>query len=140
MYRRDAKDDWRVIPSTKNMYTSTTDKFGKIESDTLMLGEYVLAELDSSLGFVGAPSKNRIDELIITPNPARDEITIRWNDENLGSIELFDAMGKNIGYTQPLRGIHAVILPVSHLGKGHYIIRRTLGNGEISLGKFIKIE
>ena len=140
MYRRDAHDDWRVIPSTKNMYTSTTDKFGKIETDTLMLGEYLLAELDSSLGSVNLPAKNLIKELIITPNPATEEITISWNDNHLGSIELFDAMGKNIGYTQPLRGIQSVTLPISHLGKGHYIIRRTLGNGEISLGKFIKVE
>ena len=140
MYRRNASDDWRVIPSTKNMYTSTTDKFGKIESDTLMLGEYVLAELDSSLGISTLPQKSEISELIITPNPAKDEITVRWNDDDLSCIEIFDVSGRNIGYTQPIRGSHAVTLPVSHLGKGHFMVRRTLSNGKIALGRFVRVE
>jgi aminopeptidase N len=140
MYRRNASDDWRVIPSTKTMYTSTTDKFGKIESDSLMLGEYVLAELDSSLGISTLPQKSEISELIITPNPAKDEITVRWNDDDLSCIEIFDVSGRNIGYTQPIRGSHAVTLPVSHLGKGHFMVRRTLSNGKIALGRFVRVE
>ena len=97
MYRADQSTDWVPWPNIDiSTLGSSSDKFGRIEFEGLLKGEYTLAWRKSSVG---------IDEVLneksmkVYPNPSSSEITVEL-DKNIDlqeiEIRVLDLNGKVI--------------------------------------------
>jgi aminopeptidase N len=130
LYRPDNRSDWQVTNATRTTFTSTIDKFGNFVLDSLMLGEYTFAEIDSSLGI-----KNEVEntfELLVFPNPSKDFVEINWKDVSAEYVELTDIQGRSLGRVLVSRGDQQVKIPVSHLTPGSYLVRVVSLDGRVS--------
>jgi aminopeptidase N len=136
LYRKDRKDDWRVTPATQNVNSSTTDKFGSFLIDSLMLGEYTFAELDSSLG-VKPISTLENTSLKLFPNPAKTQISMTWEKEDMRFAELFDLRGQSLGRLMIPPGMRGWVFPTEHLASGTYVMKLQAKSGNMLQGKFI---
>jgi aminopeptidase N len=136
LYRKNTKDDWRVIPSTQNVNSSTTDKFGSFLVDSLMLGEYTFAEIDSSLGITTETILEN-NSLKLFPNPAKTQISMTWEKEDMRFVELFDLRGQSLGRLMIPPGMRGWVFPTEHLGAGTYVMKLQAKSGRILQGKFI---
>jgi len=136
LYRQNTSDDWRVIPTTQNVNSSTTDKFGSFLLDSLMLGEYTFAELDSSLGIIPI-SVQENTSLKLFPNPAKTQISMTWEKEDMRFAELFDIRGQSLGRLMIPPGLRGWVFPTEHLGTGTYVMKLQAKSGNLLQGKFI---
>ena len=130
LYRPDNRSDWQVTNATRTTFSSTTDKFGNFVLDSLMLGEYTFAELDSSLGV-----KSSIEgtfELLAFPNPSKDFVELNWKDVSVEYVELNDIQGRSLGRIPVSKGDQQVKIPVSHLTPGSYLVRVVSLDGRVS--------
>jgi len=97
MYRPDQKADWTPWPDIDiNTLGSSTDKFGRVEFDGLLKGEYTLAWRKSS---VGIEETLKEKSMKVYPNPSSSEITVELADGiDLKDLEmrLLDLNGKVI--------------------------------------------
>jgi hypothetical protein len=130
LYRPDNRSDWQVTNATRTTFTSTTDKFGNFVLDSLMLGEYTFAEIDSSLGLKNEAENNF--ELLVFPNPSKDFVEINWKDVSAEYVELTDIQGRSLGRILVSRGDQQVKIPVSHLTPGSYLVRVVSLDGRVS--------
>jgi hypothetical protein len=130
LYRPDNRSDWQVTNATRTTFTSTTDKFGNFVLDSLMLGEYTFAELDSSLG-VNSSIESTF-ELLVFPNPSKDFVELNWKDVSVEYVELTDIQGRSLGRIPVSRGDQQVKIPVSHLTPGSYLVRVVSLDGRVS--------
>lgn len=137
LYRRNPADDWRQISATKQTFSSTTDKFGNFTVDTLLLGEYTFAVIDSSLGFTHSLDTDE-PRTKLYPNPASDKIQIEWNRRDASYIDILDLSGKLFGRI-PVPG-HAenIELSISHLKTGTYKLVTHFRNGKTSTLSLVK--
>jgi hypothetical protein len=129
LYRPDNRSDWQVTDAARTTFTSITDKFGYFVLDSVMLGEYVFAEIDSSLGLKTV--KDSSFELMVFPNPAKDLVEITWKDDAVEYVELNDLQGRSLGRIPVSKGNHSVKLPVSHLTAGSYLVRLVTMDGRV---------
>lgn len=138
LYRKNNADDWQVVNAELTTYGNTTDKFGKLELDSLMAGEYTLAEQDSSLGLLPIDRKVIDEALVLNPNPATDYIDIDCSKQQLKSLELISVDGRSLGFVYPDGNKPAIRLPLSHLRSGIYIVKAIASSGTIISSRFIK--
>jgi hypothetical protein len=136
LHRKNNYDDWQLVNAEVTTYGNLTDKFGKIELDSLMEGEYTLAEQDSSLGLLPFDPDSKTNGLLLNPNPASDFIDVDCSRNTVRSIELISAEGRSLGFVYPDRT--TVRLPLSHLSSGIYVIRAVLKDGKIISARFVK--
>jgi aminopeptidase N len=129
LYRPNNRADWQAIEATKTTFTSTIDKFGYFQTDTLMLGEYVFAEIDSSLRVHTAP---KLDfEVQVFPNPTADaQIQLRWEKPEVDFIEVFTNEGRILGRVPVTKQATSAEIPCSHWAAGLYRIQVVLRNGQ----------
>lgn len=130
LYRPDNRSDWQVTNATKTTFTSTTDKFGNFVLDSLMLGEYAFAEIDSSLGLKDSPISHF--ELVVFPNPAKDFVELGWKDVRVEFVELVDLQGRLLGRVPVSKVDTSAKIPVSHLTSGSYLVRVVSLDGRVS--------
>ncbi len=71
-------------------------------------------------------------EVLIYPNPTKDEITVSSNHFKVNSLEVIDMLGRTLLTTQQS------ILSVKTLNTGSYILRIKSTTGEVITKKFIK--
>jgi hypothetical protein len=129
LYRPDNRSDWQVTDAARTTFTSITDKFGYFVMDSVMLGEYVFAEIDSSLGL--KTMKDSSFELMVFPNPAKNIIEVTWKDDAVEYVELNDLQGRSLGRILVSKGDHSFKLPVSHLTAGSYLVRLVTVDGRV---------
>lgn len=89
LYRRDAADDWRIIPST--MTGSATS--GNIYAQEILPGEYTLGIGDRA---VSVSNESALPRFSVLPNPAQNYLIINCISEtalNACSYEIFSANG-----------------------------------------------
>jgi hypothetical protein len=129
LYRPDNRSDWQVTDAARTTFTSITDKFGYFVMDSVMLGEYVFAEIDSSLG-IKSVEKNNF-EFLVFPNPSKDFVELNWKDVTVQHVELNDLQGRSLGRIPVSKGDHSAKLPVSHLTAGSYLVRVVTVDGRV---------
>ena len=120
LYRRDASEAWHEIAYT--LYPSSNWKQGRFIIDDFQPGEYVVAVWDKE----ALATEELIEEITamqVYPNPATDEINVRWNGITDGQIILGDMNGK-ILKTVAFTRSNQLILPVEGLAKGTYLLTR----------------
>jgi hypothetical protein len=116
--------------------SNTTDKFGSFLIDSLMLGEYTFAEIDSSLGITPISIQEN-NSLKLFPNPAKTQISMTWEQEDIRFAELFDLRGQSLGRLMIPPGMRGWVFPTEHLGAGTYIMKLQSKSGSVLQGKFI---
>ena len=138
LYRKDNSADWQPLNAEVTTYGNLTDKFGKIELDSLMAGEYTLAEQDSSLGLIPFESNANEESLLLNPNPATDFIDVNCSAYQVKSLELISVDGRSLGFVYPDFNNPSVRLPLSHLGAGIYVVKAKMQSGKTISARFIK--
>lgn len=138
MYRENPSRDWRVIDAEQQTFSSLTDKFGNFTVDSLMLGEYTFAVIDSSLSIDDYNFNNYLTEIQIFPNPSINRIEINWAKPTIASIDIFDIQGKHFGNIPVNQGETSKDLNISHLQPGSYLLRLHSKSGKYFSQAFIK--
>ncbi|MEX1189736.1 MAG: M1 family aminopeptidase [Bacteroidia bacterium] len=140
MYRENPSKDWRVIDAIQQTFSSTADKFGNFTVDTLKLGEYTFAVIDSSLSIEDENLLSKEDDVQITiyPNPSKSAIQLNWTNVNPTSIGIFDVQGKHLGNIPVKGGETSAEVTISHLTPGNYLLRLCSKSNECFTKQFIK--
>jgi hypothetical protein len=125
MYRQNAADDWHEYPHhyTKTIVGSAaTSKFGFIDADTLMKGEYCFANGVSHILIGVQELPNAEPEISAYPNPAGNNLTVEWPVENNEEVLLtiFDSEGKQV-FSQTMNGSE-MRLETTHWMDGMYTL------------------
>jgi hypothetical protein len=143
MYRKNAGDEWSVFPYyTKNMVGNNNDKRGIIYIDTMKLGEYVFAMKDYTLGIQGHAPTEKLAQLKVFPNPAKDILTIEWDTALLKSpcnsmLTISDLSGKIIYQEKLCQHKHAMDIDTSTFSSGMYTVSIRLEGAIIAKNKFV---
>jgi aminopeptidase N len=143
MYRKDISQDWRVFPYyTKNFVGSNNDKRGTIVIDSFMLGDYVFAMRDYTLGFNSTTTDKDKAALKLFPNPSSDSFTIDLYASRLDVsaktiVVITDVAGKVVLTEKLSAHQNMVTINTSNFTSGTYLA--TLKNKETLLrqSKFI---
>jgi hypothetical protein len=72
-----------------------------------------------------------VDEFTVYPNPAKDQVTCRLGAEPLASVQIYDMMGSLLPAHIIHSGDDGIVLSVSTLAAGIYIIQATDRHGNI---------
>lgn len=135
-----------IYPITGASY----DSVGIIFSDT---GTYKVISQENNFGCLGDTTSKKIvivicsgiqtikdaEQIKIYPNPAIDEFTVLFNDNNsVKTIELFNVLGQNL-VTINVDGLKSEQIPVSQFPSGIYMLRAGMKDGS-SFMKKIEIE
>lgn len=135
LYRRNPSENWRIYPYyTQNMLGTNTPKYGYMQLDSLLLGEYVFAYGDNLTNV----SKNEISEqkIKIYPNPASNDLIIDFDGISLNrEIKIFDMIGKNIAKIK--NESTQVHISTQQWNNGIYIIEIENENKEKTLKKIV---
>ncbi|HNR85517.1 MAG: T9SS type A sorting domain-containing protein [Crocinitomicaceae bacterium] len=78
----------------------------------------------------------KLNDISVFPNPAKDYVIIRFFEQINGTIELFDLTGKNV-YTEEVKQISQKQIDVKQLQNGVYIYQIKANNGQRKSGKLI---
>ncbi len=89
MYRKDKTENWRII--SNNCQGNAVS--GYIQTDTLKIGEYCLAERNISLGWLNLENNSQNKYLKIYPNPVTDTFSITSNYQKNGKIVITSTNG-----------------------------------------------
>ncbi len=139
LWRPDNRSDWQVLPATRTTFSSTTDKFGNFVLDSLRLGEYTFAELDSSLG-IAKPILDAKSSVQLFPNPAREAIQVKFTGERPRLMELLSIEGRILAAATVSRSAEMHTFPLSHLAAGLYLVRCRFEDGRVETQSFVKQE
>mgnify|MGYP003380461093 CR=1 FL=1 len=95
LFRATPTDPWVFWSDRVTTFGSPTDKYGRMDTDSLRVGEYVLAWRRSAVGLVESDPNN--DQWTIHPNPATDHINIRFDKDVVkGRIRMLDNTGREV--------------------------------------------
>ncbi len=123
LYRKGPEDDWIEYPwYTKNMLNNTSDAYGLMEIDSLLMGEYTLARDKFN---VGHPDRvDTTNQIVLYPNPndGRMHLEYRMDDAD-GFFEIFDLNGKQMMLLQLKSGKNNIGIDATSLAPGTYIYR-----------------
>jgi hypothetical protein len=128
LFRRSPAEDWRPIDATLTTFSSTTDKFGNFLLDSLMLGEYTFAQVDSSLSIQDLSQKTDNFQINLFPNPATDNLKVVWSTKDIIQLDVYDISGKHYARI-PMHNTEEYNLSTAHLNNGTYFIKLTQRNG-----------
>ncbi len=97
LYRKDATENWQLFSyQNKTQIGAPTSGFGWIDVDSLRAGDYTFANTGETVGLENF--KHKKGSIEIFPNPAKDEIEIRFENAEKKSygITVLDIKGKLI--------------------------------------------
>lgn len=102
---------------------------------TALAGVIVFNENGLSLGI-----KNQVqnENFSIYPNPAKDFITIDFNNNYINHLSVFDIHGKEVISTDANQKEHSITVNVSSLSKGIYFVQIKTNNGIVNKKIIIK--
>ena len=66
------------------------------------------------------------------PNPASNEVTIKWNKPDDVNIRIFDAQGKIVFYGKKVNLFEGLEIDLSSFKAGLYFVKLQSNNGEIT--------
>ncbi|MBL7950083.1 MAG: hypothetical protein JNM62_00065 [Flavobacteriales bacterium] len=134
LHRPNPEAAWRLWSDDVEPFGSTTDKYGRLEMDSVATGEYALAWRTSA---VGIEEVTQGMKWTIGPNPAPDMIHVRTDGRPLaGTVLLLDARGRVVR-TTPLKG-RSLTLPTNDLKAGAYSLSFSDGKAlDVFIGNVI---
>jgi len=133
LYRKDASHDW-----WEYQYYSKMDfpgiKFGRMELDSLIPGEYTFAIGYSAIGIT--ENKIRNDDFILSPNPVSSDLQIEdiSGDTSNKEVFIFSMSGRNIQYETMKSKLS---IDVSAYRVGNYLVYVTQEGAPLYSGKFV---
>ena len=71
-------------------------------------------------------------DFTLFPNPAKDEINLKWNKTEDASIRIFDTQGKIMFYGKKVNLYNGLKVDVSSFNSGIYFVKLNSNNGEIT--------
>ena len=127
LYRANSAEPWHEIPYT--LYSGSSWKQGRFILDDLMPGEYTIAAWDKEI--LGAEEFSLSEKAMqLFPNPAENQVEIRWETVTDGQIQVHDLNGK-IVKTQDFSRCEALVMPLEGLSKGCYFVKRVGRDGTV---------
>ena len=132
LYRRDAADDWQIIPSS----ISGNLSLGYLSTDTAPAGEYAIGIGNRETSVSDSKSPKSVQ---IYPNPANHLLNITvddWKESDSCVYLILDMNGSLVA--KGAIGKKQTKLNVKSLPSGLYVVRILSGNQEIGSHKFIK--
>lgn len=134
LYRKGPGHNWEIYPS----YRTGTTSAGYLNTDTTLLGEYSLGirnwAVYNSVGSLYNSSGNKIK---IMPNPANNFITIIYDFETGDKVCITDLSGKTKMPCIKSDSSAELIIPVSDLGNGLYLITIERKSKRIETARFL---
>lgn len=82
----------------------------------------------------GSKTYSEIRELSITPNPAKDNVTI--SGTNLKQVKLLDNLGRVVAVKEAANS-NSISIPVSYIAKGIYLVQATFKDGSVKTEKVV---
>ena len=118
LYRSGITENWHIIPYTQE----GSWKLGRFHVDNLQTGQYAIGVLDKTI-----ISANETPEMTpsIFPNPANDQVTIRWNHDTTGTIRVFNQQLQLVK-SIPYHNTHELNFNIRDLAPGIYLIENHL--------------
>ncbi len=141
LHRKNASEVWKEFPYyTLETGPSKTNKTGNITIDSLWLGEYCLGIGKSIRVGINDKNEKRKWGIEVYPNPAKDEISIRLNNdaptESIFQLEIYDSKGSLIIEDKNFELIKNKSIQVKNLSSGMYILKLSTSKKEIAQTKF----
>lgn len=135
-YRKNPGEDWSEYPYyTKDILGNPTNAFGLIEIDSLLLGEYVLAN-DKYDVSINEPIETPYGTALF-PNPNNGSMTLNWQlPEEGGKLEIINLSGKQVASRQLATNRGSLNLHLPHLQAGIYFYTVT-GSEKRFSGKLV---
>lgn len=81
-----------------------------------------------------------IQNIVIYPNPANNEIYIHLSENNsfVSNVEIINLLGKSVLFVDNLTSQNKTKVDISNLKQGVYILRVRLDNGHTNISRFVK--
>ena len=114
LYRANLDDPWHTVPYT----VEGNWKIGTFTVDEVMTGQYTVGVIDKAL--LGVNETHEAP--LLYPNPASEEVTLRWDGKQSGLISLYNQQLQLVKTHRYQYSDHATI-PVNDLVPGLYFIR-----------------
>ncbi len=117
LYKENLSGKWQPVSFTQtgSVYS------GKIKTDTLRKGYYVLARYDKSLASENKVKPNTLYSIM--PNPAADYIEIIKQQNHEVIITVFNTEGRMVLKEESEPGISLIRMNTSNLNQGVYVLR-----------------
>ena len=133
MYRKDASKQWLEYKYYKKVNLSSLP-FGRMELDSLLLGEYTFANGVSSLSINTNTVRN--SDFLLSPNPATDNILLKdkSTDTTSKQVLIYNAEGKKM-LNEPFR--YSIDIDTSQYKTGNYFVVVLHKGHQVFSGKFI---
>ncbi len=125
---------WGVNEETNNFNYAVTE----IVTSSNLVGEWSLTDRTMFYYSEGTATSTRDltkAQVSVYPNPASDNITLKWHGYDILSLEVFHMTGAKVMEKQISSGMD---IPVSTLTNGMYILKLLNDNQTIYSGKLIK--
>jgi len=127
VYRKNASEPWREIAYT--LYPGSIWRQGRFIIDDVQAGEYAIAAWDKEyLDQQELTEPKKVMELF--PNPASEQLNVKWNVVSDGQILISDGNGKILKQQGFLRS-DGMTVSIEGLPKGWYSVARTDKNGTV---------
>ena len=126
----------------KNMIGSNNDKHGIITIDSLQLGEYVFAMKDYAMSIQPQTLRDKLPELKVFPNPAKDNLTVELDESVLklagqSVLIISDSSGKVVYKENIDQHQTKVNINTSAYTSGMYTISLHVKNTVVAKNKFV---
>ena len=113
LYRANINDPWHTIPYTQQ----GNWKLGIFTVNDLQTGQYTIGAIDKTTLSL---TEQYADQKLF-PNPACDQVTLRWNGNSSGEIKVYNQCFQLLR-TIPFNNIDQMTLSVADLASGLYFI------------------
>jgi len=134
LYRSSTADDWHQVPQTREGLWN----IGYIIVNDFKPGQYTLAVWDRQIvGIYNYKDNSTKLELKVEPNPVKENLLLRWADDQSGSIVVIDSTGKVVFQTE-INKQKEVNITTASWAKGWYFAElRNQYDTLIGFAKFI---
>ena len=137
MYRPSADKDWVEYDNYQKTIGSATDLFGNITINNLRKGQYVLAIQDHTAS-IKAPEV-KTEGILLYPNPARNNLTVRFNQpELIKYIRMTDMSGKEVYRSEISGNKDSIDISVRLMPQGTYFVMAYLSDQVITQKVVVK--
>jgi Secretion system C-terminal sorting domain/SMP-30/Gluconolactonase/LRE-like region len=119
--------------------SSPADIYYNVKTDTLGIPN----SGNNTVRFVGFAPVSGVDELekvenlVVYPNPASDFITFNWENAHLASVQITDALGRTVSLVADQQNDQCT-MQVGHLESGWYQLVVRDADGVVAVGRFMK--
>ena len=114
LYRSGINEPWHTIPYMQE----GTWKLGRFHVDNLLTGQYTIGVIDKT---IFSTSETYEETPTLFPNPASDQVTLRWNNSTEGTIQIFNQQLQLLK-SIPYRNTKELTFNISEWPAGLYLI------------------